>query len=137
MYQIESRPFGFALTFSGSISKEEMEAWVAASSEALCSAMPSFGVLVDMRSLDPLTPQAKAVMEVGQRMYKTAGMVRSAVILDSAKLAVQFKNIAWTTGIYEWERYITASQHTNWTELALNWITAGLDPDKIQINESS
>ncbi len=131
MYLIESKPFGFSLRFEGSISAAEMQEWVEASKEVLKTAPKHFGVLADLRSLKPLVPESKVVMEVGQKLYKSAGLTRSVVILDSSLLAVQFKNIAWATGIYEWERYITASEHADWNELALNWIMSGIDPDAI------
>lgn len=129
MFKIEQRPFGFSLEFSGFIAPDEMAAWVEKSRTELTHAKKGFGVLVDMRSLKALSPEAKAKMEEGQKLYKGAGMVRSAVIVDSALLAMQFKNIAKDTGIYQWERYINAGAHTDWERLALDWIKEGKDPD--------
>lgn len=129
MYQIERRPFGFLLTFSGFIPVEEMTAWVAKSRTELAHASKGFGILVDMRSLKPLSPEAKTAMEEGQKLYKAAGMGRSAVILDSSLLTMQFKNIAKDSGIYQWERYLNASAHPDWEQLAIDWIKDGKDPD--------
>lgn len=130
MYSIERQPYGFRLVLGEFIKKEEMSAWVNDSRKALAQAPKGFGVLVDMRTLKPLTPDSKAVMEDGQKLYKGAGMLRSVVILDSALLTMQFKNIAKETGIYQWERYLSTATHPDWEELALAWLTQGTDPDK-------
>lgn len=131
MYKLESKTFGYALTFSGYITREEMEAWVQESRTALSRGSTRFGVLVDMRGLKPLPAPVKAVMEEGQRLYKAAGMTRSAVILDSHLIAMQFKSIAKETGIYEWERYLSTADQPNWETLAMHWIRSGTDPDKV------
>ncbi|WP_285576950.1 hypothetical protein [Geothrix limicola] len=108
-----------------------MAAWVSASQAALAQAPKAFGVLVDMRGLKLLSDESRALMSEGQRHYKAAGMLRSAVILDSMLLTLQFKAIAKETGIYEWERYLSATT-TDFEKMALAWIVEGLDPDKRQ-----
>ncbi len=130
MYKIEKKPWGYKLTFDGVISAEEMKKWVEDSKKALLTAPSKFGVMVDMRNLKPLSPEAKSVMEEGQKLYKTKGMERSAVILNSAVLTLQFKKIAQESGIYQWERYIDAGKDPNAEKTAEAWITNGVDPDK-------
>lgn len=129
MYVIEQKPFGVKLTFSGFMQKEEMLNWYNESKQKLNSANTAFGVLVDMRKLSPLLPDAQAVMEMGQKFYKEKGMLRSAVILDNALTRMQFIRIAKQSGIYEWERYIDASADPNWESTALKWIENEQDPD--------
>lgn len=68
---------------------------------------------------------------IGSKEYKSKGMKRSVVILDSAIMAMQFKRLAKDTGIYEWERYIDASTHSNWEKLGEEWIVNGIDPDRL------
>jgi len=131
VYRIDPQPYGFGLTFSGSVPKEEMAQWMQESLAALKEARTGFGVVVDMRTLKVLSPEAKVVMEAGQKLYKSSGMARSAVILDSVLLTMQFKSIAKETGIHQWERYINASAHPDWEQLALDWIQRGLDPDRV------
>ena len=130
MFKIEPQAYGFRLVFGDFIQKQEMADWVEAARKALAHAPKSFGVMVDMRTLKQLSPESKAVMEEGQKLFKGAGMVRSAVILESAMVSMQFKNIAKDTGIYQWERYLSAATHPDWEQLALDWITKGVDPDK-------
>jgi len=130
MYNIEKNNYGFKLTFGGHINEEEMKKWVDDSRKSLASAPSSFGVLIDMRTLKPLNPEAQKHMQEGQKLYKGKGMVRSAVIVSSAVTKMQFQRIAKETGIYEWERYIDASSVGNWEKVAIDWIANGKDPDK-------
>ena len=128
MYKIDNKSFGFAPTFNGEIPEEQMMAWVEDSKQALEKAGDSFGVFVDMRGLATLTPEAKATMEEGRKLYKMKDMVRSAVVVDSATLVLQFERIAKETGIYEWEKYFDASAGDDWEKAAVDWIENEVDP---------
>jgi hypothetical protein len=130
MYKIETTAYGFRLTFGGLISKPEMERWVGDSQSALKSAPVSFGVLIDMRTLTPLSPDVRDVMQKGQALFKKAGMQRSCVVLESSILTYQFKEIAKQSGIYAFERYVSAST-PGWENLAVSWIRNAADPDHI------
>ncbi|MDX9973842.1 MAG: hypothetical protein RBU21_12740 [FCB group bacterium] len=130
MYSIEKKTSGFLLTFGGVIDAAEMQKWLAESERALSSAQAPFGVIIDMRTLKPLSPDAQAVMVQGQGLYKTKGMQRSAVILNDAVTTLQFKRLAQQSGIYAFERYIDASKTSDWTKVAVEWVKEGADPDK-------
>ena len=129
MHKIEKKPWGYELTFADIMTKEEMQKWVEESKALLATAQPSFGVFVDMRTLKPLPPDAQAVMQEGQKLYKAKGMVRSVVILASALVTAQFKRIAKETGIYEWERYIDSSTSPTWKDVGISWVRDKVDPD--------
>ncbi|MCK5075569.1 MAG: hypothetical protein KAR38_04290 [Calditrichia bacterium] len=130
MYKIEKKDFGFKLIFSDFIKIDEMSKWVEESKVALSGSIRKFGVLIDMRNLKPLPKDSQETMETGQKLYKEKGMQRSAVILDNALVAMQFKRLAKGSGIYEWERYIVASEHSDWEDIAINWLKNSVDPDK-------
>jgi hypothetical protein len=131
MYKIERRPSGYILTFTGQIDAVEMQRWVDESERILnLETSNSFGVIINMKDLQPLKPDAGAVMKNGQKLYKEKGMKRSAVILNSAEICTQFKNIAIQTGIYAAERYIDASVISNPVDIAVAWVKDGIDPDK-------
>jgi hypothetical protein len=130
MYSIEKKPWGYYLTFSDIIHKEEMEKWVGESKKALLNHPKEFGVFVDMRKLKPLDEETQKVMVTGQQLYKSAGMSKSAVVLESVSVSLQFKRLAKESGIYQWERYIAAASNTNWEQTGIDWITKGIDPDK-------
>ena len=129
MFSIEKKSSGYLLTFSGVIDKEEMAEWVSESEQALKSAPSQFGVIIDMRTLAPLQPDVQQVMVKGQALYKNAGMQRSAVVLASSALTIQFKRLAKESGIYSFERYIDASSTPNWTDAAVKWVRDSVDPD--------
>ncbi len=125
MYKIERTDFGYKLTFGGLIRGEEMKEWLEESQQLLASAPSKFGVLVDMRQLEPLPPDAQPYMLEGQRAYKSSGMERSAVGLADRVITLQFMRIAKQTGIHEWERYVDASSEPDWEEVAMEWIDSG------------
>lgn len=129
MNSIERKGFGYKLTFGENIRAEEMKKWVDDSKTALADAPSEFGVFVDMRTLKPLAADAQEHMQIGQKLYKEKGMVRSVVIVDSAITKMQFVRIAKETGIYQWERYIDASAVADWEKVGLAWIQDGKDPD--------
>lgn len=106
-----------------------MAAWLKEAQVALAEAPDSFGVLVDMRGLKLLSAESKVLLLDGQKRFKAAGMVRSALILDSMLLTLQFKSIAKETGIHAGERYFTAST-PEVEERAVEWIVSAMDPDR-------
>lgn len=130
MYKISKENYGFKLEFSDFINADEMKRWVEESKSSLVGAASEFGVLVDMRNLKPLLPDVQEVMQQGQKLYKEKGMVRSAVILSTTIITLQFKRIAMESGIDAWERYIDSSKVANWEEVAIKWVKDGIDPDK-------
>jgi len=105
-----------------------MQNWVNESQRALVGAPASFCVIVDMRSLVPLTPEAQKFMVQGQQLYQQSGMKRSSVVVNNAVTAMQFKRLAQQSGIYQWERYFDGSLPGVF-EAAIAWGRDGLDPD--------
>jgi len=130
MYKILEKNFGYQLTFNGLIQADEMQEWVQESKDILTKrGVGNFGVLIDMRNLSPLSPEAQNHMQDGQKLFKASGMIRSTVILANPIIQMQFKRIAKDTGIYKWERYIDASTEKNWVQVSLDWVKNGIDPD--------
>ncbi len=131
MYKIERRPSGFILTFSGEIDAKEMKKWYDESESVLKTEQSSsFGVIINMKDLQPLKTDAKNIMVDGQKLYKMKGMKRSAVILNSEEICQQFKNLAVVSGIYSTERYINAAAVANPVDKAIDWVKDAIDPDK-------
>jgi hypothetical protein len=130
LYKITKEKFGFQLTFGGTIGLDEMLHWRDDARTVLIGARKTFGVLIDMRTLRPggVQPDAQAVMVEGQGLFKTAGMERSCVILESAAVTMQFERLAKQSGIYSFERYINAAAHPDWQVKALSWIERKIDP---------
>ncbi len=132
MYAIEIKQYGFHLTFGGIIPAMEMKKWLNESIELLKTSPISFGVFVDMRTLTPLDSDTQYFLEEGQKAYKANGMKRSVVILSKEEIRVQFKRIAWLTGIYQWERYINSADNLDWECKGVDWIVNNIDPDPVE-----
>ncbi len=128
MYKIEVTDYGIKIIFSGDLPPEDMKKWLEDSIKILKSFENSFMVFVDMRDLDILSFEAREYLVQGQEFYRFKGMKRSVVILNSDFTKMQFQRIAWKTGIYEWERYIDASNTPDWEQIGLDWIIEGIDP---------
>lgn len=130
MYKIEQTQIGFKLTFGGTITKEELDSWFEESKKALSTCKKPFGVIVDMRNLEPLPPDVQADMVKGQMLYRNGGLQRSAVILSDRVVALQFMRLAKESGIYNYERFIDASSDAQWEKHAEEWVGFGIDPDR-------
>jgi hypothetical protein len=134
MYKIEIALHGFTLTFSGTIYAEELHRWLRDSERALAARKGrSFGVIVDMRYLLPLGPEARAVILNGQRLFKDSGLQRSVVVLRSLAITTQFRQLAKDSGVYRFERYINADEDPDWLEHALAWLESQVDPDQVPV----
>ncbi len=128
MHNIERKSSGYLLTFGGLISQQEMQEWVDESRRSLESQQGGFCVIVDMRTLAPLTADTQRVMVEGQKLYKQRGMTRSSVIVNNSVTAIQFKRLAQQSGIYQWERYFDGTQ-PGCLDAAIGWGKSGVDPD--------
>ncbi|MDF1545259.1 MAG: hypothetical protein P1R58_09175 [bacterium] len=130
MYKIEPREFGYYLTFGEVFNENESRLWLEESKSVLSKGPNSFGVFVDMRTLQPMSFPAQRILEKGQRYYKETGMTRSVVIVDSPILKRQLEDLAKESGIYDWERYVATSVCSDWEQVGLEWIINAVDPDK-------
>ena len=131
MYKIDKRPSGYILKFAGNIDQNEMQQWYDESQRVLSTENRStFGVIIDMKDLLPVSADARQTMVAGQQLYKDKGMNRSAVLLVNQEVCNQFKNLAMQSGIYATERYIDASQSSDAIDKAIKWVNDGIDPDQ-------
>jgi hypothetical protein len=129
MYTLEKVPFGFKVTIAGRVTAEEAVHAREESRTALAQSEGPFGVLVDIRTLKPMADDVQLIVDETQRMFRRSGLERSAVVLASAVMTIQFMRIARDTGVYAHERYVDASKHADWEKIALAWILDGQDPD--------
>jgi hypothetical protein len=130
MYTLEKASYGFKVTIGGWANHAEAVRILEESRVALKSCEEPFGVLVDIRTLKPLADDVQEVVDETQRLFRECGLRRSAVILASAVMTLQFMRIASETGVYAHERYIDASKFPDWEKVALAWIDNGVDPDR-------
>jgi hypothetical protein len=130
VYIVGTAPFGFKITIAGRITRDEAMLALVESREALKRCKKPFGVLVDIRELEPLADEVQTIIDETQRLYRKSGLERSCVVLASAIMTMQFKRIARQTGVYAHERYVDASRDAHWERTALNWIIDAVDFDR-------
>jgi hypothetical protein len=141
MYNIEKRPSGYILTFSGDINSVEMKQWYADSEfKLLTNNNSSFGIIVKVKDLQSITPAARTILVEGQKLYRKKGMKRSAVLFSNIENCRLFKNLALQSGIYNNERYILCpsrkiEHELVINELAVNWVKEAIEPAKIIVAE--
>jgi hypothetical protein len=129
VYKIEQANHGFTLTFGGELYSEELSRWLQESERVLARHAGGFGVIVDMRTLMPLGPEARAIILRGQILYRKAGLVRSAVILNGTATTSQFRQLAKDSLVYRNERYIDATKDIDCLKHALDWVKSEIDPE--------
>ena len=120
MYNIEEKNYGYKITFAELISEDEMSEWVLDVENILNGKRENFGVLVDMRTLQPLSVEAIMQMHNGQKLFKSKGMVLSTVIYSNSISPAQFTPLSKKTCVYEWESYIITTLHKEWEKIGLD-----------------
>jgi hypothetical protein len=121
MYKIERTHYGFEIVFEGFIQASEMKDWYEESKKVLEDESGGFHVMVNMRKMKTLPPDAKVILEEGQRYYISKGGIRSAVIVSDVIIKEQQKNIALRSGVNKFEQYIDGSK-SDWEQKALDWL---------------
>lgn len=129
MYKIEKTDYGFRLEFEGFIQVDEMREWYEESKRLLENAPRSFHVMVNMRKMKTLPPDAKKVFEEGQRYYASKGGIRAALIACDVITKEQLRNIGVRSGVTGFEQYIDGSQ-PDWEQKALDWIRKRILPEQ-------
>jgi hypothetical protein len=129
VYAIEKLQLGYKLVFEGSITPREMQQWLDDSILALREPPSSFGLLIDMRALQPMTLDSQRLMSMGHCLYQRRGLRRSAVVVQNAGTRLKFEQLAKESGAYQWERYISAEDTPDWEARGWAWIRGEFDPD--------
>ncbi len=130
MYTIEKHHLGYKLVFEGAMPPREMQHWLDDSIVALRETPPCFGLLIDMRALQPLPPDSRRLMSLGHQLFQRRGLRRSAVVVQNPGTKLQFIRLAKESGAYQWERYFSAEDTPDWEARGWAWIQGGLDPDE-------
>jgi len=128
MYKIEKTDYGFKVVFEGFIQADEMRDWFEESKKKLESVSGDFAVMVDMRNMKTLPPDAKKIVEEGQRYYESKGARGAAVIVNDVIIREQQRNIAARSGVGEDEVYIDGSE-PDCEQKALDWLKSRIPPE--------
>jgi hypothetical protein len=132
MYRTIKEDFGFEVTLNGKLSLDQMKQWRFETIRVMVGTGENFSVLFDFRELRPgeLEPEVQQLLSDGWRLFKREGMLRSCVILDNRKAALQYKRRALTSVDYFYERYIDASTDPEWRKKAIGWLADKTEPGK-------
>lgn len=122
--------YGFRVNAPGFLSLAETREWFEDLKWLVGTSGQPFGLLVDIRSQRANPPESQAIIQEAMVWMKQAGLVRSAVVLDSAVAKLQTTRLAKSSGVYAWERYLDASKDADWEKRAVDWIVHAIDPDK-------
>jgi hypothetical protein len=129
MIKVEKKDFGIKLTFASPTDLNETLEFKRQFIEALADLPSEFCVYADMRELVLYPANCKDILHEVQILAREKGLKRSVIVLNDELATLQLQLIANKTGIRQWERYIDASEHSNWDELAMNWILHAIEPD--------
>ncbi len=129
MHRIEETPYGYRVTFEGFLQRDDAGTLLESFRKTVKPRDGGFAVLVDMRTSRAFPAEAQEVVKQAILVCKEAGLERNAVVLNSAIATLQAKRIARETGIEKDIRYIDASSEPEWERVAIDWLTAGVDPD--------
>lgn len=128
MYQLEKTDYGVRLTWNGVAQVDEVQHFQTESKRLLPTLKQPWHILVNMVEGKPFPPDAAALLQEVQAYYRSMGMQRSIVIVDSTIMVLQLRRVAKESGILEFERYIAIAKYPNdWEARALDWLRNGVD----------
>jgi len=131
MYAIGPLPCGFQIVFAGEVTTRELLAWLEDVRRHIVAPPKNFGLLLDLRSLAPLSPSATRVLAKGLRLCQERGLGRTAVVVLSRSTQLEFTRLAKESGIYQWERYLSVEDTPDWHGRGVAWISQGIDPSQV------
>lgn len=131
MLRFEVTDYGVHFELGGKVTLEEIQEFSDRFHQFLETTKGGFCVMADFKGVELISSAGKEIISVCQKNARESGMLRSVVIVKDTVTKYQFKTLARQTGIYIWERYIDASKHKNWEELALGWLKDAFDPDLV------
>ena len=129
MHRIEETPYGYRVTFEGFLQRDDAGALLDSMRSTVRPREGGFSVLVDMRTSRAFPVEAQEAVKQAILLCKEAGLERNAVVANSAIATLQAKRLARETGIEAGIRYIDAASEPEWERVAVDWLTAGIDPD--------
>jgi hypothetical protein len=100
-----SHPYGYRTTVTGWVTAPELTQWHDDCKLLVSTLEPGFGQLVDLRRARALPPDSVPLLADFMRYLREKGLLRSAVVVDSAITKMQVSRLAKETGLDAFERY--------------------------------
>lgn len=135
LHKFEITSFGYRLTLGGKVTLPEATQLKTELADLLAIIRKPYGVIADVRTVIPFSPEVKTLIRECEQMSKEAGLQRRAVIFQSPVVAGQATQLSFQSKTDDIERRIDASLTDNWEELALAWIVDGVEPLHIPMTD--
>ena len=128
MHRIDETAYGYRITFDGFLERDAVGSLLDQMKRTVRPHAGGFSVLVDMRSSPAFPAESQEILKQAIAVCREAGMVKNAVVLNSAIATLQARRIAHETGIDDRTRYFDASSSSGWEQEAIGWMVDGLEP---------
>ena len=126
MHRIEETPYGYRLGIEDFLGPDEADAMLA---DLKATLRPRGGLLIDLRRIPTLHPDAQEALKLALLHCREAGMERAVCLLDSAIVRLQTHCLARDAGLEDAVLPIDVSGRADWEKTALDWLERGIDPD--------
>jgi len=127
MFSIKETSYGLRIVLGDTIQESEMAKWAEFVTASLRNQKRPFGVLIDLRTLKPLTPAAAEQLQQTAKNFLRAGLERTTMVYDSALLKLQFKRLSAEAGLASLARFVDAGL-PDWEDRAQAWVVNGKEP---------
>ena len=129
MYEIKKTEYGLHVIMGGKYQRNEIRNYIKQKEKLISTIQGPYSMLVDLRTaMPPESSDARLLKECQDRMVGTE-IQRMAFIVSSPVLLGSAKQVLVSSTLKDCTRIIDASRTPNWHKLALDWITAAIDPE--------
>jgi len=128
MYSMDKTPYGFSIVLAGSLSKEDLDAWLSEVLMLIPSSPIGVKLLIDATELKLIPRGSKRGYEEILRYFIDNGLQRSCVLYSTASVRLQLANISSTIG-FTGERYLNTSKVASYKRLSREWLVFGKEPN--------
>ncbi len=127
-FKVEEADYGMKLYILGFISPQDAAQMNQEIKKLGAKLGDTFGAVVDMRENRAFSNEVAELMKEQIGICIDVGMVRAAIVLQSAIMTLQARRLIAETGIADRVRFIDASSDDDWEKTATGWASRGLEP---------
>lgn len=129
-FEVTPTQYGLRIAYKGFPDPREVAEMTTTMQRILPTLPPGWGILVDMLDNKAFSAESAALMEGQVTLCRQHGLVRAAVVLQGAIIALQARRIAAAGGALDVIRFFDAGADPDWEKRAVAWITLGIEPGK-------
>ncbi len=128
LYSIERTSYGLLLTLGDTVTVADMTRLKAELPALFATLKRPFGVIADIRTAIPFSPEVKMLIQECEQISRDAGLQRRAVVFRSPVVRNQATQLSFQSKTDSIERRINADMTDDWEKLALAWVVDGVEP---------